>query len=207
MRRPTPAPRAFALPLNDAFNMMEPRRINVPGVSLDRAAKASDADYPLARYTLQVRLGMEFGDLEVPPAAQRRIAMDLLRRLIEESTADELVLYTDLDQAPPTKSPLATGAWEKPPELDLRVVKSAHKIVERVAEKGIGGRAVMASELIAGGDLSAPTVGRLLKEGEPGSGYLARFVRATPHGRTKALDLTEEGRILASRIRAGTVPV
>ena len=61
-------------------------------------------------------------------------------------------------------------------------------------------------DLVGSIGLSAPTLGRLLRDGEPANRYLSPYVIVTPHGRTKALDLTPEGRMLASKIRAGVVP-
>jgi hypothetical protein len=55
--------------------------------------------------------------------------------------------------------------------------------------------------------LSAPTIGRLLRPGDPGNAYLSQYVRIHPDGRTKTLDLTPEGRVLASKIRAEVVPI
>lgn len=135
---------------------------------------------------------------EVPPGTERELALEILRRLADGASPG------DFDVAP-EGSP--SGSWEKPVDLDLRVVKSAHRLVQEVARRSDRGRAVLASDLILDGGLSAPTIGRLLREGNPGADYLARFVHISQHGRTKAIDLTPEGRVLASRIRAGVAPV
>jgi len=90
--------------------------------------------------------------------------------------------------------------------LDLRIVKSAthHRGSRRQGRlrPRRPGRRTRGSI-----GLSAPTIGRLLRDGEPANDYLKQYVTVTPNGRTKALDLTPAGRLLASKIRAGSVPM
>ena len=38
--------------------------------------------------------------------------------------------------------------WNKPGALDMRIVKSAHRMVLEVAQRGASGRSVLASELV-----------------------------------------------------------
>lgn len=198
------------------------RRAVVRLAELNRTRSVNEADWPLRSYQAHLSIALDFGPHDVPPAAQRRIALRLLRRLLEETEERDLVLGEGSLRVPLTQPALAESLppeaplppepaeatapeWDRP-GLDLRIVKSAHKVVQEVERRGVGGRAVLASELTGAG-LSAPTLGRLLREGSTANTYLRRYVRIIPHGRTKALDLTPAGRVLASRIRAGAAPV
>ena len=190
------------------MHLFEVSRKEVPG----------EAHFPIQSYSIKVSLGLDFGLMDVPPKARRRIAAQLLKELAENLDEDELVGQTN-GHADPNHRPdghLTADAqsalrraegWVQPSGLDLRIIKSAHRIILEIAEKGVSGRVVLASELVGAVGLSAPTVGRLLRDGEASNDYLRQYVMVTPTGRTKALDLTPAGRLLASKIRAGSVPV
>ncbi|MGB1585573.1 MAG: hypothetical protein ACPHID_00820 [Thermoplasmatota archaeon] len=162
-----------------------------------------ESAWPVAGLRARISMDVDFGDADVPPAAQRRFALQALLELVAEADAEDIQI---LGPAPKTDPPHPPGSWAKPEDLDLRVIKSAHRIIAEVAKRGSSGRQVLASELVGAIGLSAPTIGRLLREGEEANAYLERYVTVTPSGRTKALDLTPEGRVLASKIRAGAVP-
>ena len=189
---------------------------------LNRRENLSEADFPMHSAQLKLNLVMDFGGVHVPPPAARRLTLAWLRRILSETEEEDLMALSSAEQdaivakaqEPAVRVGTAThtvgaghaASWIQPAGLDLRVVKSAHRIILEVAKRGESGRAVLASELVGAMGLSAPTVGRLLRPGEPGSDYLAQFIRVSPEGRTKAIDLTNEGRLLASKIRAGVVP-
>lgn len=180
---------------------------------LNRKETKGEADYPLVSAQIKVAVSLDFGAHEVPPKARRRMAAQVLREMASGLDEEELVaanapghiLQTEPTELPDVSARHANG-WVQPAGLDLRIVKSAHRIIQEVAEKGVSGRVVLASELVGSVGLSAPTIGRLLRDGEPANDYLKQYVVAIASGRTKALDLTASGRLLASKIRAGTVP-
>lgn len=194
----------------------------MPSFLLERTETLGDDEFPATLVSVRLQLDLGLGTHDVPQAAQRRIAWRLLRELVADIQPEEL----HLEGLPETVgngtlgshgngngnghghalAPISVSDWNKPGELDMRIVKSAHRMVLEVAQRGASGRSVLASELVGAVGLSAPTVGRLLKDGESANEYLRQFVQATPAGRTKALDLTPKGRLLASKIRAGTVP-
>lgn len=174
-----------------------------------RKEAVGEEDFPLLGYTSTITLGVDFGDVEVPPRAARRIAFNVLREIADTLCEDDVHVKEEGEAPDVNDLPVVRrngDTWRKPDGLDMRVIKSAHRVVMEVAKRGVGGRAVLASDLVGSIGLSAPTVGRLLKDGDPGYDYLKPYVTVTPHGRTKAVDLTPEGRILASKIRAGSVP-
>ena len=180
---------------------------------LNRKENLGEANFPLQGYQMKVSLSLDLGEVDVPATARRRIAADILRELADTLDEEELQPanapgYT-VQTETPSASELAlrrTDGWMQPPGLDLRIIKSAHRMIQEVAERGVSGRVVLASELVGSIGLSPPTIGKLLREGEPASDYLRQYVLITPSGRTKALDLTPAGRLLASKIRAGSVP-
>lgn len=180
---------------------------------LARKENLGEANFPLQGYHVKMTISLDVGQVEVPPKARRHLAAWVLQELAESLDEEELVAanapgYT-VQTETPSASELAlrrTDGWIQPDGLDLRIVKSAHRIILEVAERGVSGRVVLASELVGASGLSAPTIGRLLREGEPANDYLKQYVMVTPNGRTKALDLTPAGRLLASKIRAGSIP-
>lgn len=178
----------------------------MPSFLLERTESLGDDEYPATLIAIRMQVDLGLATPNMPQAAQRRIAWRLLRETIADVQPEELKLEGLPETAPEPALPISVSDWNKPDELDMRIVKSAHRMVLEVAQRGASGRSVLASELVGAVGLSAPTVGRLLKEGEPANDYLRQFIQATPAGRTKALDLTPKGRLLASKIRAGTVP-
>jgi len=181
---------------------------------LNRKETKGEGDFPVAGVQARVAISLDFGTVDVPPKARRRLAAQALREMIESLDEEELVAASPgqfLTPEPPVAvadvMPRRHDQWVQPAGLDLRIIKSAHRIIAEVAEKGVTGRVVLASELVGSIGLSAPTIGRLLRDGEPANDYLKQFVTVHPTGRTKALDLTPAGRLLASKIRAGSVPM
>jgi hypothetical protein len=181
---------------------------------LNRKETKGEADFPVLGVQAKLAVSLDFGAVDVPPKARRRLAAQALRELVSNLDEEELVAATpgQFLNPEPTSSVVLEPArrhdsWVQPAGLDLRIVKSAHRIIAEVAEKGVSGRVVLASELVGSIGLSAPTIGRLLRDGEPANDYLKQYVIISPNGRTKALDLTPAGRLLASKIRAGSVPV
>ena len=178
----------------------------MPTFLLDRTETLGDDEFPATLVSIRLQIDVGLATPSVPQAAVRRMAWRLLRETIADVQPEELKLEGLPEVVEASVPPISVSDWAKPGELDMRIIKSAHRMVLEVAQRGASGRSVLASELVGAVGLSAPTVGRLLKEGEVANDYLRQFVQATPAGRTKALDLTPKGRLLASKIRAGTVP-
>ncbi len=175
---------------------------------LNRKQVLGERAWPIKGLHARIDIELDF-DGNVPAKAARRMAMEMLRELIENTDEDELTALSQpmhRTASVPEREGSEEEDWSKPEDLDLRVVKSAHRVVQEIAKRGMSGRAVLAADLVGSIGLSAPTLGRLLRDGEPANRYLSDYVIVTPHGRTKALDLTPEGRMLASKIRAGVVP-
>lgn len=178
-----------------------------------RKQSYGEEDFPLHSIQAKLSISLETG-AGVPTAAARRIALRAVRELLTEAHDEDFLTVASHSEevhhvVADAGNQEAAGAngWIQPAGLDLRIIKSAHRLVLEVARRGESGRAVLASELVGAMGLSAPTIGRLLRDGDPGAAYLGRFLSSAANGRTKALDLKPEGRLLASKIRAGVVPV
>jgi hypothetical protein len=160
--------------------------------------------FPVAGVEMALRLSLEF-ETHVPEMAQRRFALEALKRLVDDLESFDFDVMDD-DEAAIRDAEMETSDWAKPGNLDMRVIKSAHRVVQEIAMRGESGRAVTASELVQSGIVSAPTMARLMKPDEESGEYMAPFLLINPAGRTRALDLTPKGRVLASKIRAGVIP-
>lgn len=178
----------------------------MPTFRLERQETLGDDEFPATSVSIRLDMEVGFGNNSLPAAAARRLAWRLLKETIADVQAEELTPDGPQAPRPEVQLPTSVTDWDKPDGLDMRIVKSAHRMVLEVSQRGQSGRSVLASELVGQVGLSAPTVGRLLKEGEAANDYVRQFIAATPAGRTKALDLTPKGRLLASKLRAGTIP-
>ncbi len=183
----------------------------MPVFELVRKETLSEEEFPATSCNVKLAVVVEFGPQNVPNAAARKIALRLLKELVQDTNPEDLVALSNHDlneqaAAPENGNGRNGDGWVKPADLDMRVIKSAHRMVIEISQRGQSGRAVLASELVGAVGLSAPTVGRLLKPGEPAHEYVKQYILVAPAGRTKALDLTPSGRMLASKIRAEVVP-
>jgi hypothetical protein len=170
----------------------------------------------LQHVDVDLQVALDFGALDVPDAAQRRIAMQALRRIIGNMDGGDLEpgdgdspWRIQTRRPPPRSLDHALSSeheWVRPAGIDMRVIKSAHRVVEEIAKRGASGKPVLAAELVQDGLVSAPTMSRLLRNDETAGQYLTPYMIVSTSGRTKALDLTPKGRLLASKIRAGVVP-
>lgn len=177
----------------------------MPVYEITRKTTLPEAEFPATHLNLKVLLEVDYGT-NVPPSAGRAIALRLAREALANLRPDDITAASVATRPEGPTDADRHGDWVQPADLDLRLVKSAHRMVMEVSQRGTTGKAVLASDLVGDGGLSAPTVGRLLRIGDPGHDYLRQYVLVTPAGRTKALDLTPAGRLLASRIRAKAVP-
>lgn len=169
-------------------------------------AEADEADYPVKSYNVKLTFSLDLFTPDMPDAAGKRMAHRLLKDLVADLQEGDIALLGEDEAALAITEEDPNANWNKPEDLDMRVVKSAHRVISEIAHRGQNGRPVLAAELIQDGLISAPTMSRLMRRGEPAGDYMSPYIQISPEGRTKALDLTPQGRVLASRIRAGIVP-
>lgn len=84
-------------------------------------------------------------------------------------------------------------------------MKSVHRVVQAIAQAGEKGLTVQ--EVIEKARISGVPAYKMLKADHLQGEYAARFLRTTKVGRNQVVDVTPEGRQLASLIRAGKVPI
>lgn len=187
----------------------------MPAFELNRKRTLDESHWPLGGFHADLAIDLELSDPDIPVQAQRRLALQALRRMLreaeleafEEGDSGEVALEAPRPAEPePAEEEPQEEEWVKPEELDLRVIKSAHRLLMGIAKHTHTGRPVMASDLVGSIGLSAPTMGRLLRDGEPGYEYLKPFIEVKQEGRTKALKLSPEGKELVAKIGAGEAP-
>lgn len=155
----------------------------------------------------------------VPEGVMPRLVAHALRYLADRVEAGHVDILPGRRPAEGTTKAVAAPAaaaavqaedersWVQPAGIDMRIIKSAHRFVLAVSEMTASGRAARMPDVQEKTGLSAPTMQRLRDPEEASGMYLAPFVSFQRDGRTWIADLTERGRLLASRIRAGVVPV
>jgi len=98
-------------------------------------------------------------------------------------------------------SHLIGSTWRKP-DLHGKALRTVHRVVlELSKEDGLG-----VKELHERSQISLPALYKVLKDDQPQGEYASKYIRATKVGRSQVLDLTSEGKLLASLIRAKKVP-
>lgn len=98
---------------------------------------------------------------------------------------------------------LVGSTWKPPADLHGKARNTVHRAI--VTLDKAGGKGLTVQELHERSGLSLVPLYNMLKEGTVGE-YASRHIHVTKLGRSQVLDLTAEGRRLASLIRAGKVP-
>lgn len=94
--------------------------------------------------------------------------------------------------------------WTAPEELHGKAWKSVHRVIDAIGRAG--GRGLTVAEIQDKARISAVPVYKMLKDDTPQGRYAGRYLRTTRLGRSQVVDLTTEGRKLASLIRADKIP-
>lgn len=103
---------------------------------------------------------------------------------------------------PPTVQ-LLGSSWRAPP-LHGKALKTVHRAIAAIDSSG--GRGVTIQDLNEKTGISLPPLYKMINPEEETGEYASKFLRVTKIGRTQVIDLTSEGRHLASLVRAGKVP-
>ncbi len=173
--------------------------------------------------TLDVQLRVAFsGTEDQDPEALRRHALQELKRIVaaleEEKWAQQATLTggqvkgRTVTEGPfhvpasQRRPPRPTLKW-RPPKLPPAKLALCHDILEGLLLLGVHGRAVPIGDLHKKRSIPQAKLYAALKEGSATQAYLSQYVEERRSGGKRLLDLTPEGRILASQIRAGELPV
>jgi len=164
--------------------------------SFQRLRRAPEDEYPLAEVSLGLLVHVK-AHAPMPESALARLALRELRRLVGEAEVRHLKLAAKGERSEPEKTPAA--AQQEPSVspadlagLDKRIVNTAYRILDFVAQRG--GKA-LATELVE--EVSAPTLARFLDPATPAGQAVAPWFLVEKHGRTRSITLTAEGRRIA----------
>jgi len=123
-----------------------------------------------------------------------------------DSTAVKDFRSTALPETTASVQRLIGQEWKPPTDLHGKQVRTVHRMVKAVEEITRHGKGATAQEIADKGRIALPTVYNTMKDDSPAAAYMNRVFLFTKMGRTRVVDLTKEGRYLASLIRAGKIP-
>lgn len=182
------------------------KRLGLPGlqnvevdVSFDHGGGAFDPEAVLAA----VAEGLTDPDAEAP-ASEPQDADPV--SVPKEEGRQEMVRMVDPQANGASVVRLMGQEWRPPSDLHGKQVRTVHRMVKAVDELTRDGRGATAQEISDHGRIALPTVYNALREDSPAADYVARLFLSTKMGRSRVVDLTQEGRYLASLIRANKVP-
>ncbi len=165
----------------------------------------SDSEFPMKG--LSMDLVIELACDDVPDAATRRHGAALLRVLADRMEHGKGTL---IDLAPgeekPGQNQAEADTWTIPSDLHMKSVKGGHRFLLAAAALLEKGPAPTLAEIAAKAKMSMPPLYRYLDSTDGTGAYLAPLISITKKGRAQVIDLTPLGRIIASRIRAGSLP-
>lgn len=158
---------------------------------------------------------------QTDPQTLRTLALEHLRRLVAQLEEGEWERHSLLSGGAmkkgrgPVEGPFHVPAsqkrpprpgfrWETP-ELPAKDVRTCHEILEALLLLGVHGRAVPVGDLHRVRGIPQQRLYKALDPDSPTYAYLERFIRDLKSHGKRLLDLTAEGRQLASMIRSGEV--
>lgn len=97
-------------------------------------------------------------------------------------------------------------SWKPPQDLHGRAWKTVHRILMGVHDATQRGQAAMAKDVQERTKISLVPIYNVMKPDTPTGKYAAKYLLVGDQGRNKSLDLTKEGSLLVSLMRAGKVP-
>jgi len=150
------------------------------------------------------------------PAALRRAVLEALKDHLESLEPESWTVH-DTKELSVMDAPFHAPAERRPPRPGKPVVREdvslrphqrrlCNRLVETVFLLGVRGKAVALSDIERSGRMPIQATQRLLKEDSETAKYLAPYLNEWRDRGKRMFDLTEEGRKLASLVRAGEVP-
>lgn len=176
-------------------------------------------DDPREDCTIQVR--MAFPDRDVDVAELRAQARAVLERYIDGLGDEQWRRHTTIVSRDHRPERGATGPYHIPserrpprPKLKARddvdlprsTLKACHRLVDSVFLLSAHGKVVTTGDVLKSRKIAPRTLYKLIDPGSEAWKYLDPYLHVYESGSKRLLDLTEEGRVLASQIRAGATP-
>ncbi len=214
----SPFPRPFFVkPLAARIGVMPDWRVleRHDRIALGRAGDAKTLD-------LTVRMAWEELDPALDSKEIRRMAFRQLKRIIEGWDEENWLLHSQMitpiakerkDVEVPFHMADRESRPERPklqwqrPELNDSDLKACHQLLEGLLLLGVHGRAVSTGDLVKKGKIGARALYRIINPESEAYAYLKPYIQDMKSRGRRLLDLTPEGRLLASQIRVGAITV
>ncbi len=185
-------------------------------IALGRAGDAKTLD-------LTVRMAWEDLDPNLDATEVRRMAFRQLKRIIDKWDEEGWLSHSQIITPIPSEKkkeievPFHVAErgtrperpkldWHRP-ELNDSDLKACHQLLEGLLLLGVHGRAVSTGDLVKKGKIGARALYRIINTDSDAYAYLQPYIQDMKSRGRRLLDLTPEGRLLASQIRVGAITV
>lgn len=148
--------------------------------------------------TVRIEVSYE-SDADTPP---RQVLEEAARALLDGGEP-----VKQANAAPEEGAKRLMGHEYKPPKgIHGKQLRTVHRMVQAVEALTAKGPAASPQEIAEKARLNPASVYGAIKPGNPAEDYVKHLFLVGKHGRSYHLDLTKQGRYVASLIRAGKVP-
>ncbi len=185
-------------------------------ITMNKAADAKALD-------LTVRMAYEDLDPSLDATEIRRMALRQFQRIVADWDLEDWTNHSQLSNPSPRKHVAVDGPyhlgegdkrperpkleWQRPTEISDADLKACHQLLEGLLLLGVHGRAVSTGDLVKQRKIGARALYRIINEDSPAYAYLKPYIQDMKSRGRRLLDLTPEGRQLASQIRTGVIVV
>ncbi len=184
-------------------------------INLGRAGDAKSLD-------LTIRMAWEDLDPALDAKEIRRMALRQLKRIVDSWDEDNWLVHSQIiTPIPKDKAEVevpfhVTDSERRPerpklqwqrPQLNESDLKACHQLLEGLLLLGVHGRAVSTGDLDKKGKIGARALYRIINPDSEAYAYLKPYILDLKSRGRRLLDLTPEGRQLASQIRVGAITV
>lgn len=183
-------------------------------IALGKAGDAKTLD-------LTIRMAWEDLDPTLDPIEIRRMAFRQLKRTLDSWQESDFNQHSQLSNPIPKEvsrsGPVHVPASEKRPErptlnwqkpsLSDSDLRACHHLLEGLLLLGVHGRAVSTGDLVKQRKIGARALYRIINTESAAYHYMKPYVHDMQNRGRRMLDLSPEGRLLASQIRVGAITV
>ncbi len=185
-------------------------------ITMNKAADAKALD-------LTVRMAYEELDPQLTPEEIRKMALRQFQRIVAGWDLEDWTKHSQLsnpvhDRRAKVDGPYHLGEgdkrperpkleWQRPSDLKEADLKACHQLLEGLLLLCVHGRAVSTGDLVKKRKIGARALYRIINEESDAYRYLEPYIQDMKSRGRRLLDLTPEGRQLASQIRTGVIVV
>lgn len=174
-------------------------------VALTHEVEHDETHYPIHATTVEVVV--DFVADNVPDAARRRFFAQALHEIaskVELGEGDYVELLAG--ERAPGDVQAEAATWAVPADLHMKSGKAAHRFLVAAAGLAEKGPAPTTQEVAEAAKMSLPPVYRYITTDNPAGKYLEPLIQVEKRGRSYTIDVTPLGRLVADRIRGGSLP-